>query len=220
MKVTKTTTPYNGPVTSKQAFTHKDTHPLVLDLLMIGEFGPDYLGWEPETCWVEIRKTWGGSVSELNRNKIQAMRTVHVTDQPYNRWEVFDLVCAGLVGSSPRFDLIQKPSPHRAALALDVMAQVKEDVVVNPEVMKYCGAVMLDYGMVYGPGSLEPCNPIIRSHVGPSQERVRQAFSAGLTPKFDGQNIDDIQLMKSYSVRDFQESTSRMLLSQLKALIP
>tara|TARA_B100000886_G_scaffold168182_1_gene115050 strand:+ start:4380 stop:5033 length:654 start_codon:yes stop_codon:yes gene_type:complete len=211
---------YLGPKTTKQAFTHRDTHPLILNLLMISKFGPDCLAWEPETCWHEIRSTWGGSVSELNKNKIQAVRTAHLSDSPYERWEIFDLVCAGLVGSSPRFDLIQKPSPHRAAFAIDVLSQIKENARVSDEVLKYCGASMLDYGMVYGPGSLEPCNKFIRPFVGSAQERVQRAYSSGAKPLFDGQNTDDVQLMKSYSVRDFQESTSRMLLSQLKRLIP
>lgn len=211
---------YYGPKTPRQAFTHRETHPLVLNLLMISNFGPEYFGWEPETCWVEIKNTWGSSVSEVNRNKIQAVRTAHTTDYPYRRWEIFDHVCAGLVGSSPRFDMIQKPSPHRAALALEVLKQVKEDVPFSSEVLKYCGAAMLDYGMVYGTGSLEPCNEIIAPFVGKSQDRVRKALSLSIRPKFDGTNQDDVQLMKSYSVRDFQESASRMLLSQLKRLIP
>ena len=212
--------PYTGPKTPKQAFTHKDTHPLVLNLLMLDSFGPEYLGWEPETCWHEVRSTWGSSISEMNRNKLQAIRTAHVSNQPYERWEVFDLVCAGLVGSSPRFDLIQKPSPHRAAFALDTLAQIKNHSGFSKEVLKYCGAVMLDYGMVYGPGALKPCNEIIAPMVGPIQDRVGKAYGVSITPKFDGQNTDDVQLMKSYSVRDFMRSTSQMLLSQLKTLVP
>lgn len=211
---------YSGPKTPKQAFSHRDTHPLVLNLLMISEFGPNYLGWEPETCWHEIKQTFGGNISEVNRNKLQAIRTAHTTDAPYKRWEMFDLVCAGLVGSGPRFDLIQKPSPHRASFALDVLSQVKEDVPFSDEVHKYCSAAMLDYGMVYGPGALEPCNKHIAPFVGSAQNRVRKAFNSSTTPTFDGQNNDDVQLMKSYSVKDFQESASRMLLTQLKQLIP
>lgn len=212
--------PYFGPKTPKQAFSHRDTHPLVLNLLMISEFGPSYLGWEPETCWYEVKKTFGGNISEVNKNKLQAVRTAHTTDTPYQKWEMFDLVCAGFVGSSPRFDLIQKPSPHRASFALDVLSQIKEEVPISKEVYKYCGASMLDYGMVYGPGTLEPCNDIIAPMVGKTQARVRKSFLSSANPTFDGQNKDDVQLMKSYSVRDFQESTSRMLLSQLKQLIP
>ena len=211
---------YFGPATPKQAFTHRDSHPLALNLLMLSEFGPEYLGWEPETCWHEVKETWGGTVSEINRNKIQAIRTAHVSDSPYRKWEIFDLVCAGLVGSPPRFDLIQKPSPHRAAFALDTLRQIKDKTPFSNEVIKYCGAAMLDYGMVYGPGALSPCNDIIAPFVGSAQDRVKSAFDVSVIPKFDGQNIDDVQLMKSYSVRDFLEGSSRMLLSQLKRLVP
>ena len=125
--VRQTSTKQDGPEAPKHAFTNKSVHPLVLNLLLIKEFGPEYLGWEPETCWVEISRTWGSTVSEVNRSKIQAIRTCHTTSQPYERWEIFDLVCSGLIGTPPKFDLIQKPTPHRAAFALDVMAQIKED---------------------------------------------------------------------------------------------
>ena len=205
----------------KHAFTNVNAHPLVLNLLLVKEFGPEYFGWEPETCWIEIARTWGTTVSEANKNKIQAIRTCHTTSQPYERWEIFDAVCSGLLGLSPQFDLIQKPTPHRAAFAIDVMTQVKDAKAFSKEVRKYVAACMLDYGMVYGPGPLEPCNQHLLTFVDRHQQlRVKDALEKKYKPKFDGTNEDDVQIMKSTSVRDFLESTSRMLLIQLKRLLP
>tara|TARA_B100000131_G_scaffold166520_2_gene161001 strand:- start:1619 stop:2299 length:681 start_codon:yes stop_codon:yes gene_type:complete len=212
-----------GPGTPRHAFTNKDSHPLVLNLLLVKEFGPDYLGWEPETCWVEIARTWKTTISEVNRNKIQAVRTCHTTDQPYERWEAFDLVASGLLGLPPKFDLIQKPTPHRAGLALDIMGQIKEGGKISSDVYKYVAACMMDYGMVYGTGPLEPCNEYLLDLLPEGskkvQARVKVALDKNRKPKFDGNNEDDVHLMKSISVSDFLEGSSRILLIQLKRLL-
>ena len=210
-----------GPVIPKQAFTNRETHPLILNLLLLKEFGPEYLGWEPETCWLEIGRSWGTTISEVNRNKIQAVRTCHVSDGPYERWEVFEKVAMGFVGLTPKFDLIQRPTSHRAALALDIMGQIKEDHKISDEIYKYVAAVMLDSGVVYGPGPMEPSNKYLTKFVGSErQAEVKKAVLDHKKPTFDGKNETDIQLMKTTSIKDFLESASRSLLTQLKKLIP
>jgi hypothetical protein len=211
---------YQGPLSVKRAFTNKNSHPLVLDLLLLKEFGKDYLGWEPETCWVEIGRTWSTTISDINKNKIQAVRTCHVTDQAYERWEVFEKVAMAFLGLPPRFDLIQKCTPHRASVALEVMAHLRETKKVSKEVHKYIAACMLDYGMVYGPGPLEACNEYTRSFAKKGQqEGIKVRVIKGATPKFDGSDLDDIQVMKSLSVKDFNTQISKMLLEQLKRLL-
>jgi hypothetical protein len=220
MKAKTGEVPSDGPQTPKHAFTNKDTHPLVLDLLLIKEFGPDYLGWEPETLWLEIGRNWGVATAESSRNKIQAMRTCHVSDQPYTSWGVFEKVAGGLMGLSPKFDLIQRATPHRAAAALEIMSQARDNRPVSDQVYKYIAACLLDAGMVYGPGPLEPCNKHMTKFVGADlQKSVKSAISAGRTPTFDGANSSDVQVMKSLSVKDFIEYVSRLLLMQLKRLI-
>jgi len=189
--------------------------------MLLKEFGSDYLGWEPETCWLEISRTWGTTISEINKNKIQAIRTCHVTDDPYERWEVFELVSTGLMGLPPKFDLVQRPTPHRAAFALDVLGQVRESKLPNAEVYKYVAAVLMDNGVMYGPGPLEPCNQYLTKFVDSGkQANIKRAVSLRKRPTFNGKNEDDTQIMKSTSIKDFLESTSRTLLVQLKKLLP
>ena len=210
-----------GPLTQKHAFTNRATHPLVLNLILIKEFGPEYLGWEPETLWLEIDRSWGTTVSDINKNKIQAIRTCHTTDQPYERWEVFEAVCSGLLGLPPRFDLIQKSAPHKAAYAIEVMSQIKDKKKFSDEVFKYVAANMLDAGMAYGHGVLEPCNQHLRHFVPREQQlSIKKQVDKNKVPTFDGKNENDVQIMKTISVRDFVEGTSRLLLLQLDRLVP
>tara|TARA_B100001250_G_scaffold414436_1_gene452819 strand:- start:1661 stop:2302 length:642 start_codon:yes stop_codon:yes gene_type:complete len=206
---------YAGPRAAKKAFTNRLSHPLLLDLLMVKEFGPEYLSWEPETCWAEIKLTWNTTISENSRNKLQAVRTCHVSDQPYESWNVFEKVCMALAGVSPRFDLVQRVSPHVMALALDIMGQVKDKKAVSKEVYRYVGAALLDDGMAFGPGPLEPCNKYIADRVSTSrQELIKKAL------KGNTRDLSDVQIMKSQSVLDYVEGQSRALLSQLKVIFP
>ena len=210
-----------GPVTPKQAFTNRETHPLILNLLLLKEFGSEYLGWEPESCWVEIGRSWGTTVSEINKNKIQAIRTCHVSDSPYEKWEIFEKVSMGFVGLTPKFALIQRATPHRAALALDIMGQVRDKQPISDEIYKYVAAAMMDSGLIYGPGPMEPSNKYLAKFISSEkQAEVKNALSVRKKPTFSGNNEGDIQLMKAISVKDFLESASRTLLTQLKKLIP
>lgn len=197
-----------------RALRQADTHPLVLNLLLIKEFGPDYLQWEPETLWFECERTWGG-ISEGNKAKVQAVRTCYSTDQPYERWEIFSPVVVAFYGHPPRFDLVQLPSPQKVAGALDIMSNIREKKKVSDEVYKYAAAVMAHAGMVYGAGPLAPANKFLKPFSDGNQDKVREALLRGDVPDPAMTSAIDMQLMKTISVRDFVASQSRLLLSQI-----
>ena len=209
---------YLGPFSKKSAFSGKQSHPLLLDLLLLKEFGHEYLGWEPETCWQEIEKTFGTNVSEVNKNKIQAVKTCHITDRPYDAWNIFEKVALSLSGTIPIFSMIQKPTPHVCAAALETMAHIKK-LKPSKEIYRYISAVLLDDGIAYGPGSLEPCNPLIREKVGgPLQDKIGRLVREGARPRFDGSDDQDIQLYKSLSIADYVHYDSKKLLEQTNVL--
>jgi hypothetical protein len=209
---------YLGPFTKKGAFSGKESHPLLLDLLMIKEFGPDYLGWEADTCWQEILKTFGTNISETNKNKLQAVRTCHVSDRPYDAWNIFEKVAVAFSGATPLFGTLQKPSLHVCAAALETMSHIK-DAKPSDEVYRYIAAIMLDDGVSFGPGILAPSNKYIEDRVGAAlQKKVKKALEEGRLPKFDGSDVDDIQIYKSSSIADYVHYDSKKLLRQTGAL--
>ncbi len=206
--------PYAGPATKKLAFTDRKSHPLLLDLIMIKEFGPEYLAWEPETCWEEVSRTFKVTTSELNKNKIQAIRTCHVSNRPYEAWEVFEKVAVCFGGSIPKFDLIQKPTPHVCGVTFEIMGHIK-DKKISKEIIKYVAATLLDQGICYGPGPISPCNEYLRLYVGEElQSRVAKAITKGTKPSFDGSGEDDVQIFKALMLKDYIENDSRNLLAQ------
>jgi hypothetical protein len=210
-----------NPLTKRAAFTNPATHSLVLGLILLKEFGPEYLAWEPETVWTEVEKTWGTTVSEINKNKIQAVRLCYVQDTPYRAWEVFEDMAAALNGVIPRFDALQRPTAAHAAAALDMMQQIRETQLISDQIYRYCAAVLMDTGVVWGPGPLSPCNKYLTPMVGEAlQNRVESAVSRGKVPTFDGTNEDDTQIMKSTTIKDYCDFMSQQLLHQMRQLMP
>ncbi len=209
---------YSGPFTAKAAFANKDSHPLLLDLVLIKQMGPVYLEWEPETLWAEVEKTYGTTIADVNKAKIQAARTCHVVDSPYEAWNVFEKIVIAFSGGVPRFDLIQKPTPHMCSAALDTMKHIK-DSKVSEEVYRYIAAVMMDDGMCYGTGPLLPCNRYLRKFIPRSlQMRVKALVEKGTNPRFDGTSSEDIQVFKTRSVADYADYDSKKLLSQIEVV--
>lgn len=212
------TTQSGIPTNFKQAFTYQETHPLVLSLILLKEMGPQFLAWEPETIWDEVRYTFGTTVSELNKQKIQAARSVYVADGAGEKWEVFEKVAAGLVGNAPRLDTMQRPTPGRAHIALDIIASIRSEKYVRPEVYKYCAAVLADHGMLYGPGALEPANQYLKNIDKAVQQQVRSAVLRGTAPNIIGDTTLQVQTMKALSVKDFATSIKDTLGKQLRTL--
>lgn len=209
-----------SPLSRRAAFTHQMTHPLTFDLVLVKEMGAEYLEWEPETLWREIQLTWGTSVSEVNKNKIQAVRTIRTADLPYEQWEVFESVATGLIGHTPEFRVMKRCSPRSVGLALDTLAKVRDTPKATAEVHKYGAACLLDHGVAYGPGTLVPCNEHVAKFVDPEiQHRVQLAVKLGKAPSFDGRNDLDVQVMKSLALRDYQDALDKLLLHQVKTLV-
>jgi hypothetical protein len=210
---------YRGPFTKKAAFTNQDSHPLLLDLIMIKEFGSQYLEWEPETCWQEVKLTLGTTVSEVNKNKIQAVRSCHVTESPYEEWHIFEKIALGLNSLIPKFDVIQKINPHICAVTFESMGHIKSSEL-SEEVLKYVASVLLEDGVIFGPGPLKPCNEFIRKFVSSEkQARVEKLVKENKTPTFDGVDDTDVQVAKSRSILDYVEYDSKQLLQQLEKVL-
>lgn len=215
-----TPTSPNTTLTKARLFSSPDAHPLALNLAMLREFGPSYLGWEPETCWAEIRLTWGDTISDMNKQKLQAVRSIYVNSDAATEWETFAYIAVGLAGAWPRLEISQRPSPARACMALDILKHVRDEKEIGDEIYKYCAAVLMDFGMVYGPGSLEGANKYLIGADPALQEAVRNLVrnnAAVPTPTATNATLV-VQTMKSFSVRDFARSVEQTLAKQVEQL--
>lgn len=201
----------------KQAFTNAETHPLIFSVILLKTFGIEVLGWEADTCWSEIQNTWGTTTSDISKQKIQAVRACYTSDRAYTDWPVFEKVAAGLSGVAPKVGTLQRPSVTRLIYALDTMAAVRAPTM-GAEVYKYSAAVLMDHGMLYGPGALQPANQYIKDADRDLQRQLAYALSRGARPNPSGAAVFDIQYMKSLAVSEFSNAAQRSLVEQSAAL--
>lgn len=210
---------YVGPKNASSAFQHRLSHPLLLELLLLKEFGPEYLEWEPETLWTELAHTYGQAPSASVKSKVQSVRACQVSDAPYLEWEAFEKVCRGYGGSRVRFDFHQPPKPENAAAFVHGLGLIRENVKVSDEVFRYLAAVLNDAGMVYAPSVLEPANKYLLHWVDKKdQDEVRARVKNNDVPDAIGDAID-LQVAKSVQVVDYVAYVSKLLKEQTDVVL-
>lgn len=127
----------------RNIFRHPEAHPVVLGLLLLRRYGIDYLTWSYETLERHIPMDFGiDQISILNGAKIQAIRTLQLTDAPWLRWEVFNWTLHPCCNQLPDFQIIQVPTTAMIAVAIDTMARVRQDVQFSDEVRAFMQQAM------------------------------------------------------------------------------
>ena len=143
-------------------FASHDAHPIVIDLVLVTAFGKEWWGWDSETLWASMRdhfgprlKKGGGlNVSELTRNKVHAVKTLHAGDAFWSSWDAFVPVILALTNNIPRFDVLQRPSVGQLMAGVDMAASIRE-APFSDEVARFVAACCLDAGAWYLPAPLD-----------------------------------------------------------------
>jgi ribosomal protein L37E len=124
---------------------------MLLDMVLLDKYGPQWLTWEPETIWDEIADDFKQTVSIHDASKIQAMKTLHVVETPWKAWEAFVPVCQAINNNIPDFRSLYKPTLAQASYAVRIMNLVNPDEQFSEEVSKFIAACFLDDDVVYLP---------------------------------------------------------------------
>ena len=114
-------------MSSRSVFSHPDTHPVVLDLVLLKHFQLDWFQWLPETLFSEIEQTFGTSIAEVNKLKIMAAKTLHVIDAYWEEWEIFEKTVQALNGVPPRLDSMQPPDLPFLMAAVDIANSIRHE---------------------------------------------------------------------------------------------
>lgn len=212
-----------GPADSKQAFTNRDTHPLVLHDILQQQYGPQYAEWEPETLWVEIDRDYG-SCSAPNKNKIQAVRTALMAPFSVTQWELFEILACGLEGIPPKFDYIQKVPPPRGMFAARSINRLYSKPVLGDEVMRYMAASFVSDGYLYAPSDLADANKYMVRFV-PEEDQaqvasaVESALSNGTPVPFDTGSKLFLQTQRSLALVSYVHYWDSVLENQRSRLL-
>lgn len=144
------------PPTSRSIFSHPEAHPIALDMILLKHFDLDWLTWLPETLFSEIEQTFKTSIADINRTKILAAQTLHVTDVYWDQWEIFEKVIWSLNGVPPQIKVMQPPDLPILFAGVDMANSIREEKY-GEEVARYCAAVFLNEHVQYAPAPLDFC---------------------------------------------------------------
>lgn len=146
------------PVTRKNLFVHHDTHPVVLDIILLQQYEEQWFLWEAETLWKEIKEDFRvPSISDHSKAKIQAVKTLHINEWYWTKWEVFCWITQALNNNIPDFQVLQKPSIPQLFNSVDIASLVRNDEVLSAEAQMFSAAAVVDEGVFYAPEPIEFC---------------------------------------------------------------
>lgn len=206
-----------GGVTAANIWRHPDAHPVVLDLLLIRRFGPEWLLLEPETLQVRIPEEFKTqSLSDLNLSKLQACKTLHVSQSFWERWEVFVWSTMTLNGEFPDFEMMQVPTVPQTLVAADIAMRIRDDVPWSPEVTVYLETLWRHEGV------LLPLPPLDFLKIKTDDLDVNMESIRSRWPTVRGEDnlilkgtVEDEQLRRLLEANDYLEMSRRHLRTQL-----
>ena len=183
-----------------------DVHPVLLLRDLTRLYGKEWLSWEPETIWSEVREDEGVSseIPRVNKDKVMAVRTAVKTDFPWKHLEVFENAALAFAGLVPRFDVMQPLEPYQIALAVDVLFRIHPGIEYDDDVKGYIAALLVHDGLSWAPpeffGDVEEMMAKLR----PTNEvadAVKKAWKADESPAEDspsGSQIATLLAIKEY----------------------
>ena len=204
--------------TTINLFQHPDAHPYVLDVALLRRYGPVWMGWEPDLLEAKILLDFHTrSISDLTRDKIQALKTLHLVDTFWDSWLVFVPCAMALSGVHADFRVLNALTVPQAMIAVDIAAKLRTDVPYSLDVRTYLAVVHLHDGMVC---PIEPLTDIVdvdTSRYDLDVPKIRAQWDAvrkddrapeGLTP-------EAVQLQRMLEAHHLLEESRQHLSDQL-----
>jgi len=216
------------PFSARNLFVHHDTSPIVLSIKLMDQYGTDWFAWEPETLWKEIMDDFRApSISDHVKSKIQAVKTIHISDWCFTKWEVFCPIIQALNNNIPDFEILRRPTVSQLFAGVDMMTFVRNDVPFSQEVQQFCAASLLDAGVTCAPQPVAFCQDEIvdiQKERGipvdpdPVRDKYKQLLSVPAEEVVLGHNPVDVQVAKLIIARDYMTLRRSQMKHQLRVL--
>ena len=137
-------------LTHGSAWNNKRAHPLELLGILSARYGDRWVEWEPETLLWALRRDFG-SVGELSRAKVAALRVAVSTDIPWQDWDAFEDCGQAWNDTVPIVGSFQPLTPMQAAFTVSILRAIRPGDEFAHEVLTYIAAILHDHGWVYAP---------------------------------------------------------------------
>ena len=206
---------------SMNLFQHPDAHPFAIDVALLKEYGPIWMDWDPRVLEKKILTDFKTqSISDLNIDKIQAIKTLHLVDTFWSEWLVFVPCAMALAGVHADFRVLHAPTVPQAMIAVDIAAKLRSDLPYSLEVKTFLAVIHLHDGMLV---PIEPLTDLVQvdaSRYDVDVARVREHWDAVRTSNKAPFAItpENVQLQRMLDAHNLLEENRRQLREQLPLL--
>jgi hypothetical protein len=112
----------------KSVFRERFIPPDVYRRILFGKYGRTWLGWDPQTLWMEIEEDFHTKVTDEVRDKINALRTLLTTRDFWDDFSVFEKIVIAFNDRYVDTEHIQVCLPEELGYGLTVA----NSIVVRP----------------------------------------------------------------------------------------
>ena len=126
---------------------------------LIQKYDRDWLEWEPETLWQTIMLDFKTELDDLAKDKVNAAKTILLTDTYWNDWTTFENVTLAFSDITPNFFQVQVPSPAQMAWGVSEASLMRPGVPFDEEVAIYVRIACQEEGYVLFPDELQFAQP-------------------------------------------------------------
>jgi len=179
-------------------FSRDNVHPLALVAYLKSLYDDEWAEWLPETLWQAVRSDVG-SISDVNKNKVQALALSLSTDFPWKDWTTFENVGLAFNDTIPVFGQMQPLNPSETAFTIRTLKKLNTSRDIDPvkfsdEVLGYIASVCLSNGIVHAPSEwFGPVQSLVDEQNN-NKEIVPDLLSAWKSIKNTDEDLSDASL--------------------------
>ena len=118
-------------------------------------FGEVWVEWEIETLERMLWLRSGTTLSDINADKIQALKSLFNSEEAWLDWYIFNQVAVALGGAIADFTIVKAPSNGMAVAAMKLMSELRPEVPFSLEVKKYVCLLLIHEGVYTPPPSIK-----------------------------------------------------------------
>jgi hypothetical protein len=177
--------------------------------------------WEAEVLEAKIIQDFKvRELSQLNFDKLQAVKCIHLVDLFWDSWVVFSPCVQALSSVPPDFSVMQALTVPQLLIAVDVAAKLRADMEYSLEVKIYMRTCHLHDGMLCPIAPLDRIIEIDGEPYGVDTAGILKRWDAvrasGKAPSSD--TVEDEQLRRMLEAHEILEESRKQLSDQLPLL--
>lgn len=200
----------------REIFTAKHVVPQIYKAVLDKHLGPEWISWEPETCWVELDRVFKVRPTENVANKINAMKAFLMTDAFYTNAPAFENIVLAINDLFVDPQTLQVCSPEEMVYAMKVLAPLEtKKRVFGKEIESYVQVACKQVGLLSYPQELKFAEPKYEGALAKLAVSIKPVYVE--PEKIDYTNIQQVQGSKLYIIQMYAaEKFARMDIKNLE----